>query len=206
VVYGVIYKFRCVLKTSKVRRHVDYIKVSNLLKTVVSLGGSWFRNFAKKKCTMKMLKTCSMNWGEVNPFHAYYIICLQVKIKFSSRGTRRRQRVSTVVILSTWRADEHLSLFLFVLVGNVVSNPLCRPIGGRLLGSKFIILTRKWNDIYGITLAILKGTNTWTRSVIIVKLCVCWPINTPSILPWRGETCVCIFTLPYYFLLSLLSL
>ena len=74
VVYDVIYKFYCVLKTSKVRRHVNYIKVSNLLKTVDSLGGSRFRNFAKKKCPKKPLKTCSMNWGEVNPFHVYYII------------------------------------------------------------------------------------------------------------------------------------
>ena len=81
VVYYVVYKFRCVLKTSTVRRHVNYIKVSNLLKMVVSLGGSRFRNFAKKKCTEKLLKTCSMNWGEVNPVHAYYIICLQVKDK-----------------------------------------------------------------------------------------------------------------------------
>ena len=84
VVYCVIYKFRYVLKTSEVIRHVNYIKVSNLLKTVVSLGGSGFRNFAIKKCTKKPLKTCSMNWGEVNPFHAYYIIYLQVKKKFSS--------------------------------------------------------------------------------------------------------------------------
>ena len=67
------------LQLSKVRRRVNYIKVSNLLKTVVSLGGSWFRNFAKKKYMKKPLKTCSMNWGEVNPVHVYYIIWLQVK-------------------------------------------------------------------------------------------------------------------------------
>ena len=167
MVYGVIYKFRCVLKTSKVRRLVNYLKVSNLQKTVVSLGGSWFRNFAKKKCTKKLLKICSMNWWEVNPFHAYYIICLQVKIKFSSRGTRWRQTASTVVILNFWRADEDLSLFLFVLVGNVVNNPLCRPIGGRLLGSKFIILTIKCDNIIGITLVIPFSQNTRTCYVIL---------------------------------------
>ena len=27
----------------------------------------------------KPLKTCNMNWGEVNPVHAYYIVYLQVK-------------------------------------------------------------------------------------------------------------------------------
>jgi hypothetical protein len=150
-------------KLQKLEDMLTNIKVSNLLKTVVSFGGSWIRNFAKKKWTEKLLKTWSMNWGEVNPFHAYYIICLQVKIKFSSRGTRWRQRASTVVILSTWRADEDLSLFVFVHVGNVVSNPLCRPIGGRLLG---IILTHKWNDIYGITLVILFSQNTRTSYVI----------------------------------------
>ena len=51
--------------------------------------------------------------------------------------------------------EELMKIFLylfFILVGNVVSNPLCRPIGGRLLES---LLTRKWNDIDGITLSIL---------------------------------------------------
>jgi hypothetical protein len=39
-VVGVTYKFHCVLKSSKVRRHFNCIKASNLLKTVVSLVGS----------------------------------------------------------------------------------------------------------------------------------------------------------------------
>ena len=144
VVYGVIYKFRCVLKTSKVRRHVNYIKVSNLLKMVVSLGGSWFRNFAKKKCTEKLLKTCSMNWGEVNPVHAYYIIYLQVKEKVLKPRYKMKTKSVNCSHPQHWRAYEDFILLIFVLVGNVVSNPLCRPIGGRLF---WTILTRKWNDI-----------------------------------------------------------
>ena len=50
-------------------------------------------------------------------------------------------------------------LYLFsIFVVNVVSNPLCRPIGGRLLES---LLAAEWNDIDGITLSILVSQNTW---------------------------------------------
>ncbi|GKB72054.1 putative nucleotidyltransferase, ribonuclease H [Tanacetum coccineum] len=50
-----------------------YINISESAQdTDVGLGGSSFRNFAKKKSIKKLFKTCCVNWEEVNPTHAYY--------------------------------------------------------------------------------------------------------------------------------------
>ncbi|GJX80096.1 hypothetical protein Tco_0328245 [Tanacetum coccineum] len=78
----------------------SYINVSESAKdTDVGLGGSWFRNIAKKESMKKAFKDMLHDLGEVNPTHAYYN---------GSRTSQDREDPSWSTSIKTKRQRCHL--------------------------------------------------------------------------------------------------
>ncbi|GKA44346.1 hypothetical protein Tco_0737070 [Tanacetum coccineum] len=78
-------------------------KIQNLLKIgMLVWGEADSENLPKRSLRRKLFKTCCMNWGEVNPTHAYYNGSCTIKDTedpswSTSFKTRRTQKTSSAL-------------------------------------------------------------------------------------------------------------
>ncbi|GJS18636.1 zinc finger, CCHC-type containing protein [Tanacetum coccineum] len=100
----------------------------------------------KRSLRRKIFKTSCMNWGEVNPNHAYYNGSRTSKVNedpswSTSFKTRKTQKTSSAL--------EDFIYIVFVLDRNILSNFVCPHIGRRLLTLKYV-------DLHGIIPVIIR--------------------------------------------------
>ncbi|GJW07206.1 hypothetical protein Tco_1569629 [Tanacetum coccineum] len=95
----------------------------------VGLGGSLFRNFAKKKSMKKAFQDMLHGLGEVNPTHAYY------NGSFTSKDNEDPSWSTSFKTRRTHKTSSALKDFIcvvFVLDRNIVRNSVCPHIEERL--------------------------------------------------------------------------